>query len=280
MSHSWPREVYSTLDNNFVQGSAGADAQGGAIFNQGTLTINNSTLSDNFVKGGFNHTGTTFVGRNGMGGGIYLSAGTLTINSSTLAGNRAYSGAAPSTSSGPPPGHGGNGYGGGLYAAGGKVHITSSDAKAVPPANYTFQSSDQGVHSFLATLKTAGTQSITVKDTSASFSGSDTGITVNPAAASKFIITAPSSVKAGVAFSMTLTVEDVYGNVVTGYTRTVHFSGTDTRARLPKNHTFAAADKGVHTCTGLILRKKGSQKITITDTHDRSLTGSIVEDVL
>jgi hypothetical protein len=162
----------------------------------------------------------------------------------------------------------------------GTVHFTSSDAKAVLPANYTFQASDQGAHIFSATLKTAGTQSITAKDTSAGFSGSDTGITVNPAAAGKFIITAPSSVNASVAFSLTLTVQDADGNVVTGYTGTVHFSSTDTQATLPRNYTFTAADRGVHTFSGLVLRKRGNQKITVTDTHNSSLTGSIVVDVL
>jgi hypothetical protein len=162
----------------------------------------------------------------------------------------------------------------------GMVHFTSSDAKAVLPANYTFQSSDQGFHSFLATLKTAGTQSITVKDTSAGFSGSDTGIRVNPAAGSKFMITAPSSVNAGVALSLTLTALDAYGNVVSNYTGTVHFSSSDTKATLPKNYTFTAADKGVHTFAGLVLRKRGFQKITITDTQNGALTGSVTVDVL
>ncbi len=161
----------------------------------------------------------------------------------------------------------------------GTVHFTSSDAKAVLPGNYTFTAADAGVHTFSAALKTAGTQSLTVTDaTTASLSGTDGGITVKPAAASKFIIAAPASVTAGVPFSLTLTVEDAYGNVVTGYTRT--FTSTDNKATLPANYTFTTADKGVHTFTGLVLRKKGSQKITITDTHNSSLTGSVIENVL
>jgi hypothetical protein len=163
----------------------------------------------------------------------------------------------------------------------GTVHFTSSDAKAVLPANYTFTAADAGQHTFSATLKTAGTQSLTATDTTtASLSGSDGGITVQPAAASKFILTAPSSVKAGVAFSLTLTVEDAYGNIVSGYTGTVHFSSTDTKATLPKNYTFTAADQGKHTFSGLVLRKKGYQKITLTDTQNSALTGSMTIDVL
>jgi hypothetical protein len=163
----------------------------------------------------------------------------------------------------------------------GTVRFMSSDPKAVLPANYTFTSADAGVHTFTATLKTAGTQSITATDTvTASFVGTDGNITVNPAAASQFIITAPACVNPGVPFSLTLKVEDAYGNIVTNYTGTVHFGSTDNKATLPTDYTFTAADKGVHTFTGLILRKKGKQTITITDTHNHLLAGSVIEDVI
>ena len=83
---------------------------------------------------------------------------------------------------------------------------------------------------------------------------------VNPAAAGQFIITAPSSVNAGVPFSLTVTVEDAYGNVVTGYVGTIHFKSTDNKATLPANYTFTASDQGVHTFTGLVLRKKARKR--------------------
>jgi hypothetical protein len=68
--------------------------------------------------------------------------------------------------------------------------------------------------------------------------------------------------------------------VVTGYTGTIHFKSTDTTATLPGDYTFTAADKGVHTFTGLVLRKKGKQTITITDTLNGALTGSVIEHVV
>jgi ELWxxDGT repeat protein len=160
----------------------------------------------------------------------------------------------------------------------GTVHFTSSDARAALPANYTFSG---GSHTFSVTLKTAGTQSITVTDTTTgSLTGTDAGITVSPAAASQFLLSVPVSVPAGATFSLTLTVEDAFGNVVTGYTGTVHFSSSDGKATLPANYTFTAADKGVHTFTGLVLRKRGHQKITMTDTLNSALTGSATVDVL
>ena len=163
----------------------------------------------------------------------------------------------------------------------GTVHFSSSDTAAALPADYTFTLADQGVHTFSATLKTAGTQSLTATDrTTASLIGSQTDITVNPAAANQFTISASSTVTTGVPFSLTVKVEDSYGNVVTGYTGTIHFSSTDTTATLPVDYTFTAADKGVHTFTGLVLRTKGKQTITITDILNDSLTGSVIENVL
>src|SRR5437016_12938329 len=65
----------------------------------------------------------------------------------------------------------------------GTVHFTSSDAQAALPADYTFTNTDSGVHGFSATLKTGGSQSLTATDTAtASINGSQSGITVNPAA--------------------------------------------------------------------------------------------------
>ena len=163
----------------------------------------------------------------------------------------------------------------------GTVHFTSTDGKASLPANYTFSAADAGVHTFSAMLKTAGTQSLTATDsTTASISGTDAGITVNPGAAAQFIISAPASVTAGTAFSLTVKVEDAYGNVVTNYTGTIHFSSTDAKATLASNYTFTTSDKGVHTFAGLVLRIKGYRKITITDTHNGALVGSVLINVL
>ena len=109
--------------------------------------------------------------------------------------------------------------------------------------------------------------------------GSQTGITVNPAAASVLVITGPSSVTAGVAFGITVTAYDAYGNVATGYTGTIRFTSTDSTAKLPENYTFTASDKGTHSFTGLVLRKKGKQSIRATDRRDSSITGSLSVDV-
>ena len=57
----------------------------------------------------------------------------------------------------------------------GTIHFSSSDGQASLPANYTFTAADGGVHTFSATLKTAGSQSLTATDTATtSITGAET----------------------------------------------------------------------------------------------------------
>jgi hypothetical protein len=62
----------------------------------------------------------------------------------------------------------------------GKVHFTSTDPHAVLPSDYTFTSRDRGSHTFRATLKTAGRQSVSATDTKLpDIQGMQTAILVN-----------------------------------------------------------------------------------------------------
>ena len=61
---------------------------------------------------------------------------------------------------------------------------------------------DAGMRTFSAVLKTAGSQSLTATDTvNASIAGFQY-VTVNPAAASRLVLSGPASVKANAAFSL------------------------------------------------------------------------------
>jgi len=155
----------------------------------------------------------------------------------------------------------------------GTIHFTSSDVQAGLPANYTFTTGtgyDNGVHVFTVTLKTAGSQSITATDTTnAAITGTLSGISVSPAPASQFVLSGlPSTVTAGAAQTLTVTAEDPYGNVATGYTGTVQFTSSDTAASLPANYTFTTGtgyDNGVHLFT-VTLNTAGPQWwVTVKD---------------
>jgi ELWxxDGT repeat protein len=156
----------------------------------------------------------------------------------------------------------------------GTVHFTSSDPQAVLPADYTFTTADQGVHTFSATLKTAGSQSLHITDTVTSGVAAQVSTTVTPAAASRFAVAGfPSPVTAGVAGSFSVTAWDAYGNRATGYTGTIHFTSGDPRKSLPPDYTFTAADAGVHSFSAT-LRTAGTQSIGVTDTGNSLLAGA------
>jgi probable HAF family extracellular repeat protein len=162
----------------------------------------------------------------------------------------------------------------------GTIRLSVNDPQ-VPIQNYSFTAADMGVHTFSLTLYTAGLRSITATDTGwATLTAGEGNIVVTPAAASQFVITGPATASAGVAFSITVTALDAYGNVATGYTGTVAFKSSDGRATLPARYTFTAADQGVHTFSGLILKKKGTQSLTVTDTLISAITGTLSVNII
>src|SRR5207244_4305487 len=97
--------------------------------------------------------------------------------------------------------------------------------------------------------------------------------TVAPAA-TKFVVSGfPSPSTAGIAGSFTVTAEDNNGNVVTGYTGTVHFTSSDGQAALPSDYAFTAMDAGHHMFSA-VLKTAGSQSLSVADTLNPSVTGS------
>jgi hypothetical protein len=160
----------------------------------------------------------------------------------------------------------------------GTVHFTSSDGQAVLPANYTFVAGDHGVHTFSVTLKTAGSQSISVADTATStIEGTQTGIQITAAALNHFAVLAfPSPEQAGVTAAFEVIAQDAYNNTVTTYRGTVHFSTSDpsSAVRLPANYTFVASDQGKRSLFHATLVTGGTQSLTATDISNSSITGS------
>lgn len=157
----------------------------------------------------------------------------------------------------------------------GTVTFSSSDVQAGLPANYTFTPADGGVHTFAAVLKTAGTQSITVKDAASSTAvGSQTGITVGASTiAGSFNVVGFPATTAGVNQNFTVSVKDAFGNPTKAYTGTVTFSSSDAKAGLPASYTFSAADGGVKTFTAN-LKTAGTQSITVKDAANSAVVGT------
>src|SRR5205823_5411866 len=126
----------------------------------------------------------------------------------------------------------------------GTVHFTSSDSQALLPANSTLTN---GFKSFTATLKTAGTQSVTATDTVTSSITGSASVTVNGAAASHYSLSVPPTATVNTPFTIRLVAQDIFNNTAKNYTGTAQFTTSDAAAGvvLPANYTFqGVADNG------------------------------------
>jgi hypothetical protein len=147
----------------------------------------------------------------------------------------------------------------------GTVRFTSNDGAAVLPADYTFTAADAGQKTFSAVeLRTAGSRTLTAQDTATATLTDTESLTVNAAQVATLQLTAPATAAAGSSFSVTVSARDAFNNVATGYTGTVQFSSDDTRATLPGNYTFTAADAGSRVFSAT-LGTVGTQPLRVTD---------------
>jgi ELWxxDGT repeat protein len=158
----------------------------------------------------------------------------------------------------------------------GTIHFQTSDAHATLPADYTFSAGDKGVHTFVngVTLVRAGKTGLSAVDTVNSTVKGTLSVTVSPGTATSLAVSASTNnPTAGIAFTVTVTVQDAYGNTATSYTGTVRFTATDGKAVLPGPYTFTSADQGIHVFSGVVLKTAGQQTITVTDTAKGTITG-------
>jgi hypothetical protein len=149
----------------------------------------------------------------------------------------------------------------------GTVHLTSSDGQATLPADSTLTN---GSGSFDVTLRTAGGQTVTATDTGGAITGTSSTVGVTAAAVSRFGFSVPGTALTGTAFSFSVTAVDAFGNAVTGYGGTVHFTSSDGQASLPPNINLNNG-AGIFNAT---LNTSGSQTLTATDTANGTVTGT------
>jgi hypothetical protein len=167
--------------------------------------------------------------------------------------------------------------GGHRVAYTGTVHITSTDPQIPVFGDYTFTPADNGQHVFTGTLVTAGTQTVTFRDTANSSLVAKATVVVVPAATSKFVVSDfPTPIASGTPGAFSVTAEDAFGNLTPGYRGTVHLTSSDASAQFfPATYTFTAADNGTHPFVA-ILHTFGTQSITATDTSTTGTYASVV----
>jgi hypothetical protein len=161
----------------------------------------------------------------------------------------------------------------------GTVHFTLT-WPATAMHDYTFTAGDMGQHTFSnLMLPRAGAYTVAGADTADAPINGSTAFTVTPAAAAHIAFTVPTAITAGVPFALTVTVQDAYGNTVTGYQGRVHFTLTGP-AMAQADYTFTATDMGSHTFNNVVLRQEGDYTLAGMDSADPTISGSTFLTVL
>jgi hypothetical protein len=147
-------------------------------------------------------------------------------------------------------------------------------------AEHTFTVADGGQHTFSKLVLTqAGTYTVAGTDTANPLITGSTTFTITPGAADHIAFSVPDTITAGMPFAITVTVQDAYGNTVTDYVGTVHFTLTG-QATAQADYTFTASDMGSHTFSNLVLSQAGDYTLTATDEADPTISGSSFFTVL
>jgi hypothetical protein len=156
----------------------------------------------------------------------------------------------------------------------GTVHLSSG---ATPPADYTFQPSDNGQHDFAVTLTAAGAQTLTVADATKATVKGTAAVTITPGTLHGFSLSGiPTSATVNVSYLFTVIAQDTYGNTVTGYLGTVQFSNSGGTATLPGTYPFTSIDKGRHIFKVTFTTTGNNQSLTVADQANSGDSG--IED--
>ena len=145
------------------------------------------------------------------------------------------------------------------------VQFYTSDVRATLPGNVSLTN---GVGTFPVTLRTAGSQQITVTDQANSLTGS-TLVNVVPGPATTLTLGTPPQTNDGLPFTFTVSALDQFGNAATSYSGTVHISSSDALATLPAN---AALSHGTGTFTATLVTT-GNQFLAAGDVATPALNG-------
>jgi hypothetical protein len=146
----------------------------------------------------------------------------------------------------------------------GTVQLSSSDAHAVLPASYTFTAADHGQHVFVVQLQTAGMPTVLAKDAANGSISGLASLTLVPAAADHFAVQIAGDATAGTPTTATVVAQDAFGNTVTTYAGTAHFTTTDPHASAPADHTFLPSDNGSYSANVTFLTA-GTQTLSVSD---------------
>ncbi|OJT27433.1 hypothetical protein BO221_05530 [Archangium sp. Cb G35] len=133
-----------------------------------------------------------------------------------------------------------------------------------------------GVARFTDLVIEKAAQDYTLVASSGSLTGATSGtFDVASASPASLVVSHSGPVTAGVPQSVEVSVKDAFGNDAASYTGTVRFTSEEGTDTLPPEYTFTSADAGRHTFTGIIARRAGTRRLTVTDTATAAFTSSV-----
>ena len=157
----------------------------------------------------------------------------------------------------------------------GTVHLATSDLNAIFSPNFTFVAGYAGSANVPVTMTTAGTQNIRGNDiANPNVTGVQNAVVVNPNVATHYQLSGyPNPTTDCTAANVTVAAYDIYNNLATGYTGTVHLHSTDGNAVLGGNFTFAAGNSG-STSLPVTLKSTGTWAISANDISTPVIAGA------
>jgi hypothetical protein len=284
-----------TVSNCTLTGNS-ASRSGGGIYNEdrnsnSDLMVSNCTLTGNSApEGGGIYNQRTQVGSgttlrvsnstltgNAVGGGLFVHSGDVLVQNSIIAqnGDNDVSGQLDTSSSYNLIGTGGSG---GLVDGVNHNLVGVTDPGLAPLGDYGGPTQTISLLPGSPALNAGDPEQLDTPDQRGVVRTGGVNIGAFQASAASFVLSAPASVNPGEAFDMTVTVVDRFGQLAVGYTGTIHFSSSDSDARvvLPPDYTFQRSDGGMVTfLAGVSLFSPGRQTLTATD-PDGGITGSTV----
>jgi predicted outer membrane repeat protein len=287
-----------TVSNSTLSGNSAYDGGGGIYNFYGTVTVSHSTLSGNSAQGsgGGIYTESTLpvtltnvtltANRAAAGGGVFVASGSPVLDNTLIAGNfRGATGTTRDDVSGALTSGGaynliGDGTGMTGLQNGINGNLVGSATAPIDPLLGPLQNNG-GPTRTMALL--AGSPALNAGDPAQLGVADQRGVVrrggVNigayQASASVVLFTVSAPVTAGVPFTISVTVQDAYGNTAFGYTDTVHFTASNGGVLVAMaDYTFRATDSGQHTFTGLVLHQPGNYTLTGSD-PDAGIDGSV-----
>ncbi len=242
---------------HFTDSSSGATLPGNATLSAGEGTFNATlTLA----------SGQTIVATDSANGSVTGSAGVAV--SPAAASHFAIDAPANATAGSPfsvtitaldPFGNVATGYSG-------TVELTGSIDGALIPGGVTLAN---GTGTFNATFATAEPQTLSATDSQNGSIAGSVAISVAPATALRFVVTAPPTAVAGEPVTFSVVALDTFGNVAAGYTGSLRFNSSDTDALLPEGVTL---NGGIGRFTATFFRA-GEQSLLGDDSVTPGISG-------